>query len=87
MPLTDHAPPPDAVAVRVSDPPPLLLTLSVTVLPAGAVPPAETLPAFAAVTGLVNELMDGVATAAVSLVAVTVDVGPVVPIAFFAVAA
>jgi hypothetical protein len=88
IPVTDHAPPDDAVAVRVTEPPPpLLVTTRVTVLFAGAVPVAATAVALPEFTGLVNVLITGVATAAVPFVAVTVVVLLEVPSAFLAVAA
>jgi hypothetical protein len=87
IPLIDHVPP-DAVAVRVTEPlPPLVVMTRVTVLLAGAVPPAETAVALADVTGVVNELITGVATATVPFAAVTVVVLLVAPRAFWAVAA
>jgi hypothetical protein len=86
-PVTDQAPAPDVVAVRVTEPPPVLLMTSVTVLFAPAVPPAPTLAALAAVTGLVQVLMTGVATTAVPFVAVTEAVPLLLPRPSLAVAA
>jgi hypothetical protein len=86
MPVTDQAPPPDAVAVRVREPPPVLVRTSVTVLPAGALPAAATAVTFPLLIGLVYEVMEGAVTAAVPLVACTEVAALTFPTASVAVA-
>jgi hypothetical protein len=87
IPVTDQAPPLVAVAVRVSDPPPVLVSTSVTVLFAGAVPPAATTVTFERLIGLVYEENVGAVIGAAAFVAVFVAVPLVLPAASFAAAA
>jgi hypothetical protein len=75
-PVTDQEPAPDAVAVRATEPPPLPAIVSVTVLPAGAVPLAPTAAAFAALMGLVHVVIVGVGT----VTATDDDRAPSVPV-------
>ena len=87
IPLTDQAPPLDAVVVRViAVPPPVLVRTSVTVVFAGAVPLAPTLALLPLLIGSVTDVIVGAATL-VTYVAVFVDVPLMLPAASFAVAA